>query len=125
MRVLSMKSVTEIKILIFQGGTMKSSTNSGLIGAGLIGLGFGLTAVGIAMVVPACTNWSLGLMEQAMKKGKETLHSSVESAANLAGQIHGTAYKKFDEASSAARASAAKAAGTVENAARHVREYAS
>ena len=104
---------------------MKTSTNNGLIGAGLIGLGCGLTAVGIALVVPACTNWSLGLMEQVVKKGKEGLNSSVESAANLAGQIHGKASKKFDEASKTVRSTTAKAAGTVETAARNLREYAS
>ena len=104
---------------------MKSTTNNGLVGAGLIGLGFGLTAVGIALVIPACTNWSLSLVDQVLKKSKEGLSSGVESAANLAGQIHGTAYKKFDEASKSARSKTAKAAEAVENAARHVREYAS
>ena len=99
--------------------------NNGLIGAGLIGLGCGITAVGVAMVIPACTNWSLALIDQAMKKGKEGISSSVENAANLAGQIHGIAYKKFDEASKTARGKTAKAAEAVENAARQVREYAS
>lgn len=104
---------------------MKSNTNNGLIGAALIGIGCGLTAVGIAMAIPACTNWSLGLMDQVIKRGKESLNSGVEGAANLAGQIHGTAHRKFDEASKTARGKAAKAAEAVENAARHVREYAS
>lgn len=104
---------------------MKSSTNNGVIGAALIGLGCGLTAVGIALVIPACTNWSLGLMEQAMKKGKDGISSGVETAANLAGQISGIAQKKFEEASKTARDKTVKAAGAVETAARHVREYAS
>ena len=104
---------------------MKSSTNNGLIGAGLIGLGCGLAAVGIAMVIPACTNWSLALVDQVMKKSKDSISSSVESAANLAGQIHGLASKKFDEASKTARGKTAKAAEVVENAARNLREYAS
>ena len=104
---------------------MKNSTNNGLIGAALIGLGCGLTAVGIALVIPACTNWSLGLVEQAMKKGKEGLSSGVEGAASLAGQISGIAQKKFDQASKTARGKTAKAAEAVESAARHVREYAS
>jgi len=104
---------------------MESISNKGLIGAGLIGLGCGLAAVGIAMVIPAWTNWSLGLMEQAMKKGKEGLNSGVETAASLAGQLKGMAQKKFDEASTTARGKTAKAAEAVENAARHVREYAS
>ncbi len=104
---------------------MKSNTNNGLVGAALIGLGCGLTAVGIALVIPACTNWSLGLIEQAMKKGKEGISSGVGSAASLAGQISGMAQKKFDEASKTARDRTAKAAEAVETAARHVREYAS
>jgi hypothetical protein len=104
---------------------MNSNTNNGLVGAALIGVGCGLTAVGIAMVIPACTNWSLALIEQVVKKGKEGLSSGVESAANLAGQVHGMAHKKFDEASKTARGKTAKAAGAVENAARSVREYAS
>lgn len=100
-------------------------SNNGLIGAGLIGLGCGLAAVGIAMVIPACTNWSLGLMEQAVRRGREGISSGVENAAALAGQISGKAQKKFDEASKTARGTTARAAGAVENAARHVREYAS
>jgi hypothetical protein len=104
---------------------MKSSTNNGLIGAGLIGLGCGLAAVGMAMVIPACTNWSLDLMGQAVKKGKEGISSGVESAASLAGQMSGMAQRKFDEASKTARGKTAQAAEAVESAARHVREYAS
>lgn len=104
---------------------MDNSSKSGLIGAALIGLGCGLTVVGIAMVVPACTNWSLGVMEEAVRRGKEGLSSGVETAASLAGHVKGRAQKKFDEASKTAREKAAKAAGVVENAARHVREQAS
>ncbi len=104
---------------------MESNTNKGLLGAGLIGLGCGLTAVGIAMVVPVCVNWSLGLMDQFREKGKERLHSGVSSAASLAGQLRGMAQKRFDEASTTARGRTAKAAEAVENAARNLREYAS
>ena len=104
---------------------MEKSSNNGLVGAALIGVGFGLTAVGIAMVIPACTNWTLGLVDQAVKKGKETMNSGVETAASLAGQLHGVAYRKFEDASKTARQTTAKAAGAVESAARQVREYAS
>ncbi len=104
---------------------MDTTSRAGLMGAALIGLGCGLTVVGIAMVVPACTNWSLGVMEEAMRRGKEGLSSGVESAASLAGHVRGRAQKKFEEASKTAREKAAKAAGAVENAARHVREHAS
>ncbi len=104
---------------------MKNNSNNGLIGAALIGLGCGLTAVGIALVIPACTNWSLGLMEQAIKKGREGLSSGVETAASLAGQISGMAHRKFGDASKSAREKTAQAAGAVETAARRVREHAS
>lgn len=104
---------------------MKSKSNNGLIGAALIGIGCGLTAVGIAMVIPACTSWSLGFVEQAVRKGKEGISSGVETAASLAGQMSGKAQKRFEEASKIARERTARAAGAVESAARHVREHAS
>ena len=104
---------------------MKDDSRNGLIGAALIGVGFGLAAVGMAMAVPACANWSLGLVDEAVKRGRETLHSGVETAASFAGQLHGTAHRKFGEASETAKQKTAKAAGAVENAARRVREHAS
>ena len=104
---------------------MKDNSRNGLIGIALIGLGCGLTAVGIALVIPVCTNWSLGLMESAVKKGTEGLSSSVESAACIAGQITGMAQRRFGEASKTAREKTARAAAAVENAARRVREQAS
>lgn len=104
---------------------MRDNSRNSLIGAALIGVGCGLTAVGLAMVIPACTNWSVGLMSEAVKKGKESLSSGMETAASLAGQMHGTAHRKFGEASKTAREKTAKAAGAVENAARRVREQAS
>ncbi len=104
---------------------MQDNSRNGLIGALLIGVGCGLTAVGIAMVVPACTNWTLGVMDEAVKRGRDTLHSGIETAASMAGQLHGTAHRKFGEASKSARENTAKAAAAVEKAARRVRENAS
>ena len=104
---------------------MRKNSRNGLIGAALIGVGCGLTAVGIAMVIPACTNWSLGLVEQASRKCREGVSSGVETAASLAGQITGMAQRKFGEASKTARERTAKAAAAVETAARRVREHAS
>ncbi len=100
---------------------MKKVDNSGLIGAALIGVGCGLTAIGIALVVPACASWSLGFAEQALKKGKE----GVSSAAGALGDIAGRAQHHFGEAAKTAKTQTAKAAGVVETAARSVREYAS
>ncbi len=104
---------------------MSENSKNGLVGAALIGVGFGLAAVGMAMVVPVCTNWSLGLMSDAVRKGRESLNSGVETAASVAGQISGVAQRKFGEASRTAREKTAKAAGAVEGAARRVREQAS
>ena len=100
---------------------MKSSSNHGVLGAILIGVGCGLTAAGLALVIPACTNWSLGLMEQALKRGRE----SVEDAAASMGDFAGRAQHRFEEAAKAARSATSKAAGVVETAAHHVREFTS
>jgi hypothetical protein len=104
---------------------MDTSSKSGLIGAALIGLGCGLTIIGIAMVIPACTSWSLGFIDEAVQRGKEGLSSGVETAASLAGHVKGRAQRRFEEASKTAREKTAKAAAAVENAARRVREHAS
>jgi hypothetical protein len=79
------------------------------------------TAIGIALVIPACASWSLGFAEQALKKGKE----GVSSAAETLGDIAGKAQHHFGEAAKTAKTQTAKAAGVVESAARSVREYAS
>lgn len=102
---------------------MKGSSN-GYLGAVLIGVGIGVAAIGFAMVIPACTNWSLGLVDEAVRRGRDTINSGVETAASLAGNLSGAAQRKFTEASKVAKESTVKAAGVVENAARQVREYA-
>ncbi len=102
---------------------MKSSGN-GLLGAALIGIGMGLTAVGVALVIPACTDWSLGLLDEAVRRGRDTLNAGMGTAATVAGNISGVAQRKFTEASKTAREHTAKAAGAVETAARRVREHA-
>ncbi len=100
---------------------MKRPGNSGLIGAALIGVGCGLAALGVALVIPAAASWSLGFAEQAIKKGKE----GVTNAAEALGDIAGKAQQHFGEAAKTAKTHTAKAAGVVETAARSVREYAS
>ncbi len=97
---------------------------SGVWGAVLIGAGIGLAVVGAAMLVPACTNWAMDAMDEAVRRGRETINTGVETAASLAGNISGVAQRKFSEASKTARERAAKAAGAVEQAARHVRQFA-
>jgi len=100
---------------------MKKHSNQGLLGAVFIGLGCGLAAVGIALVVPACANWSLGIADRAVRRGREAVGSAADTLAEFAG----SATQRFETASKAAKAGTVKAASAVENAARQVREYAS
>jgi hypothetical protein len=100
---------------------MRKNSNTGLIGASLIGLGCGITAIGIALVIPACASWSVGFLDQAVKKGRE----GAGTAAEVLGEVAGKAHHHFQEASKMTRATAAKAAGAVEDMARQAREYAS
>jgi hypothetical protein len=100
---------------------VKTKSNSGTVGAILIGVGVGLTAAGLVLVIPACMNWSAGLMEQAIRRGRE----GVGSAAASLGEFAGHAQARFGDAAKTAKATTAKAAGVVENAARNLREYAS
>ena len=100
---------------------MKKNSNQGLLGAVFIGLGCGLAAVGIALVVPACANWSLSLADRAVRRGREAIGEAADTLAEFAG----SASQHFDTASKAAKAGTVKAASAVEQAARQVREYAS
>lgn len=100
---------------------MKTQSNNGVVGAILIGMGVGLTAAGLVLIVPACMNWSAGLVEQAIRKGRE----GVGTAAASLGDIAGHAQSRFGEAAKTAKSTTARAAGVVETAARHVREYTS
>ena len=100
---------------------MKYKSNQGLLGALCIGLGCGLAAVGIALVVPACANWSLSLADRALKRGREAIGGTADTLAEVAG----SASHHFNTAAKAAKATTVKAAGAVEHAARQVREFAS
>ncbi len=100
---------------------MKNRSNHGLLGALLIGIGCGVAAVGVALVVPACTDWSLSVADRALRRGREAIGNAADTFAEVAG----SASQHFDSAAKAARAGTVKAAGAVEQAARQVREFAS
>ena len=100
---------------------MKSRSNQGVLGAFFIGIGCGLAAIGVALVVPACANWSLSFADRAVRRGREAIGSAADSIAEVAG----SASHHFETAAKAAKAGTVKAAGVVESAARSVREYAS
>lgn len=98
----------------------EKNSNSGVLGAVLIGIGCGLTAAGLALVIPVVAAWSLKRAEEAIQKGRER----VEGAAALFGEVAGRAQQRFGEAARSAREKTSKAAGAVETAARRVREFA-
>jgi hypothetical protein len=77
--------------------------------------------MGIALVIPACSTWTLGFLEQALRKGRE----GAGNAAEIIGDLSGRAHHHFAEATKTAKATTSKAAGAVENAARQVRQYTS
>ena len=106
---------------------MKDSSRNGIIGAALIGLGCGLTAVGVALVIPACTNWSMSFLDQAFKKGREGMEgaaSMISDIAEKAGEFTGKAHHRFDAAAKTARQTTARAAEAVESAAKYVKQTA-
>jgi len=82
---------------------MKSNSKASLVGFGLIGVGCGLTAIGVALVVPACASLSRCWLETAFRKGKEGMISSVETAAATVGEFAGKAQHRFEEAARTAR----------------------
>ncbi|MFL6352217.1 MAG: hypothetical protein ACJ74Z_10255 [Bryobacteraceae bacterium] len=82
---------------------MKTSSKAGLVGFGLIGVGCGLAAIGVAVAVPACASWSRGRLESAFRRGREGVVSSIESAAATVGEFAGRAQHKFENAARAAR----------------------
>jgi hypothetical protein len=100
---------------------MKQKSDHGLLGAFCIGVGFGLAAIGVALVIPSCANWSLGFADKAIKRGKEAIGGTADTLAEVAG----SASHHFNTAAKAAKATTVKAASAVETAARQVREYAS
>ena len=98
---------------------MENNSKSGIIGAILIGVGCGLAAAGLALVIPAVASWSMRRAEEVIQRGRE----HVEGAAALFGEVAGRAQQRFGDAAKTARSTTSKAAGVVETAARHVKEF--
>ncbi|MBV8811011.1 MAG: hypothetical protein JO033_20265, partial [Acidobacteriaceae bacterium] len=90
-------------------------------GAVLISVGCGMTVAGLILVIPACTNWSLGVLGDVVQKSRDR----VENAASSLGEFAGRAQHHFQRAAKTARAGTSRAAGAVETAARQVKEYTS
>jgi len=104
---------------------MKNKSNNGLIGAVLIGIGCGLTAAGVALLVPACANWSLGWLGEGIRRSREGVEGAAASLGQFAGRTRHQFQHHFGEAAKTARGATSKAAGAVESAARQVRERTS
>jgi len=104
---------------------MMKDAKNGFIGFALIGVGCGLAAIGVSMLVPVWADWSADLLGQTMRRGREGLMSGVETAAATFGEFAGRAQSKFGEAAKAAKPAVARAAAAVEDAAHRVKERAS
>jgi len=63
---------------------MKKHSNQGLLGAVFIGLGCSLAAIGVALVVPACADWSLSFADRAVRRGREAVGSAADTLAEFA-----------------------------------------
>ena len=101
---------------------MKRETRNSVIGLTLMGLGAGLAAAGMALVLPACTAWSRARVADIYRKGRESVLSSLESAAEAFGQVTAKAQPPLEEAARAARQTTAIAAGAIESAAHYIKE---
>jgi hypothetical protein len=101
---------------------MDKPSKNGLTGLILMGLGAGLTAAGVALVIPVCATWSRLKLRSAYERGKEGVVSSLESAADALGAVANKAQHPMADAAKAARQTTAIAAGAVESAAHYIRE---
>lgn len=100
-------------------------SNKGLLGAILIGVGCGITAAGLALVIPACADWSLSWMDEAFRRSREGMQGAAATLGDVAGRAQERFQHHFGEAAKSARNATSVAAGAVESAARHVREHTS
>lgn len=101
---------------------MKQCSSKGVIGAVLIGVGCGFAAAGLALVIPACADWSLGWIDEAFRRGREGMQGAAATIGDVADRAQERFQHHFGEAAKGARNVTAVAAGAVESAARHVRE---
>jgi hypothetical protein len=101
---------------------MDKQSRNGVTGLILIGLGTGLTAAGAALLVPVCATWSRSKLRGAYQKGKESMVSTFETAADALGEVASKAQSPLGDAAKAARQTTAIAAGAIESAAHYIKE---
>ena len=101
---------------------MDKQSRNGVSGLILIGLGAGLTAAGLALVVPVCATWSRSKLGEAYRKGREGVASKLGSAADAFNEVASRAQQPLGEAAKAAKQTTAIAAGAIESAAHYIKE---
>lgn len=101
---------------------MDKQSRNGVFGLALIGFGAGLTAAGLALVVPVCATWSRSKVREAYRKGKDRMMSGFETATDALGEMANKAQQPLGDAAKAAKQTAAIAAGAVESAAHYIKE---
>ena len=101
---------------------MHNQSKNGVTGVILIGLGAGLTAAGLALVVPVCMSWSRSKVGDAYRKGKESVLSTFESVAEALGDVATKAQHPLGDAAKVAKQTTAIAAGAIESAAHYIKE---
>jgi hypothetical protein len=101
---------------------MDKEPRNGVTGLILIGLGAGITAAGLALVVPVCTSWSRSKLRDAYQKGKESVLASFENAADALSEVASKAQHPLGDAAKAAKQTTAIAAGAIETAAHYIKE---
>lgn len=101
---------------------VENQSRNGVTGLILIGLGAGMAAAGLALVVPVCATWSRSKLRDAYQKGKESVVSTFETAADALGEVASKAQHPLGDAAKAAKHTTAIAAGAIESAAHYVKE---
>lgn len=101
---------------------MENQSRNGVTGLILIGLGAGLTAAGLALIVPVCATWSRSKLRDGYQKGKESVVSTFGTAADALGDLASKAQTPFGDAAKAAKQTTAIAAGAIESAAHYIKE---
>ncbi len=101
---------------------MEKQAKNGVYGLILLGLGAGMAAAGVALMVPVCTSWSRSKALQAYNKGKQGVLSGLESAADRLSEVASRAQQPLGEAAKAAKQTTAIAAGAIESAAHYIKE---
>ena len=101
---------------------MEKQSRNGVYGLVLLGLGAGIAAAGVALMVPVCTSWSRAKALHVYNKGKDGVLSGIGSAADRLSDMASRAQQPLGEAAKAVKQTTAIAAGAIETAAHYIKE---